>query len=231
MTSFVFDVDGTLTDSRQPINPEFEQFIHKFTGVHACYLCTGSDRPKTIEQIGKKLTNKFIKAYHCSGNHIYQGNKEIHKSSWRITSAEYSFLEQALDHLNYPEPTGNHIEERTGTVNFSIVGRNSNTEQRKRFVRWDIEHNARDTVATQFNMLFSKSHAVIGGDTSIDIFKLGNDKAQIKNLIEDDIIYFGDKCFPGGNDFSLSELAEKYYQIDHGWEQTFEILRKYTNNQ
>ena len=80
-------------------------------------------------------------------------------------------------------------------------------------------------------MLFSKSHAVIGGDTSIDIFKLGNDKAQIKNLIEDDIIYFGDKCFPGGNDFSLSELAEKYYQIDHGWEQTFEILRKYTNNQ
>jgi phosphomannomutase len=223
--NFVFDVDGTLTDSRQQIDKEFLNFMQKFTGMHTCYLCTGSDRKKTVEQLGTSLTNKFSKAFHCSGNLIYSGNKEIHRSPWALTSAEYAFLEQALDNINYSEPTGNHIEERIGTANVSIVGRNCNLEQRKRFVRWDIEHNARDMLATQFNLLFPKSQAIVGGETGIDIFKAGHDKSQIRAHITGDIIYFGDKCFPGGNDYPISSISEKFYQIDHGWQQTFEILK------
>ena len=223
--NFVFDVDGTLTDVRQPIDKKFLKFMHKFTGMHTCYLCSGSDRQKTSEQLGTSLTNKFIKAFHCSGNHIYQGKKEIYKSHWQLSSAEYSFIEQALENINYPEPTGNHIEKRIGSANISIVGRNCNLEQRKRFVLWDTKHNIRNTLATQFNLIFPKSQAVIGGETSIDIFKANCDKSQIKAHITGDIIYFGDKCFPGGNDYSISNISEKFYQIDHGWQQTYEILK------
>lgn len=224
MTSFIFDVDGTLTDSRQRIDKNFLTFMNKFTGMHTCYLCTGSDRQKTVEQLGI-LTNKFTKAFHCSGNHVYQGKKEIYKSPWSLSNHEWAFLEQALENLNYPESTGKHIEERIGTVNFSIVGRGCTLEQRKRFVRWDIEHDARNIVATQFNLIFPKSQAVVGGETGIDIFKKGSDKSQIKAHIQGDFVYFGDRCFPGGNDFAIAELASKYYQIDHGWQQTYEILK------
>lgn len=225
MTSFVFDVDGTLTDSRQPINKQFLDFMIEFTGMHTCYLVTGSDRTKTLEQLGKKLTGQFKKAFQCSGNVIYQGNKKIHETTWALSNQEYSFLEQALENLNYPESTGKHIEERTGTANFSIPGMNSTIEQRKRFVRWDIKHNARETIATQFNLIFGNSQAVIGGDTSLDIFKKGNDKSQIKAHIPENFIYFGDKCFAGGNDYPISCLAKKYHQIDNSWHQTYEILK------
>ena len=30
MTKFLFDVDGTLTDARKPIDPKFEKINHKY---------------------------------------------------------------------------------------------------------------------------------------------------------------------------------------------------------
>ena len=231
MTSFVFDVDGTLTDARQLIDPEFEKFMQEFTKVHTCYICTGSDRPKTIEQIGEELTNKFSKAYHCSGNHVYSNGVEIGKTDWQLTKDEYEFLETALDNINYPEKTGLHIEQRTGTANFSICGRNSTLAQRERYVHWEKENKARKTVAQQFNKLFPASEALVAGETSIDIFKKGHDKSQVRQYIKDDIIFFGDKCFPGGNDFALSKLSERFHQINNGWRETYLILKNFYHNQ
>lgn len=229
MTNFVFDVDGTLTDSRKPIDKKFKDFMLDFTRMHTCYICTGSDRQKTIEQIGEDLTNQFTLAFHCSGNLIYKNSIEIYKNLWALTTAEMEFLQQALDNTYYKEKTGNHIEERLGTVNFSIVGRNASHEQRQRYVKWDNETQARSIIAEQFNNLFEESQAVVGGEISIDIFKKGCDKSQIKKYIEGETIYFGDRCYPGGNDYSISMLCDKFYQIDNGWKQTFSILKEYHN--
>ena len=125
MTNFIFDVDGTLTDSRKSIDKTFKNFMLEFTRMHTCYICTGSDRQKTIEQLGEDLTNQFTLAFHCSGNLIYKRNIEIYKTLWSLSQIEIEFLQQALDNTVYHEKTGNHIEERIGTVNFSIVGRNA----------------------------------------------------------------------------------------------------------
>jgi phosphomannomutase len=228
MTNFIFDVDGTLTDSRKSIDKTFKNFMLEFTRMHTCYICTGSDRQKTIEQLGEDLTNQFTLAFHCSGNLIYKGSIEVYKTLWSLSTVEFNFLQQALDNTVYQEKTGNHIEERIGTVNFSIVGRNATHEQRQRYVKWDNESKARETIANQFNSLFTESQAVIGGETSIDIFKLGCDKSQIKTHIEGETIYFGDKCYPGGNDYAISKICDSFYQIDNGWKQTFSILEKIT---
>lgn len=52
---FAFDVDGTLTPSRQQIFPEFEQWFFKWISFiqskgHSVLLVTGSDYAKTLEQ-------------------------------------------------------------------------------------------------------------------------------------------------------------------------------------
>ena len=52
MKKFIFDVDGTLTDSRQQIDLSFEVYMIKFCCKYDVYLVTGSDRAKTIEQVG-----------------------------------------------------------------------------------------------------------------------------------------------------------------------------------
>lgn len=230
MTNFIFDVDGTLTDSRKPIDKKFKDFMLDFTRMHTCYICTGSDRQKTIEQIGEDLTNQFKLAFHCSGNLIYEQGIEKYKNDWKLSIEETWFLKEKISKSNYIEKTGNHLEERIGTANFSIVGRNATHDQRQRYVKWDTRNNERISIANEFNECFGhKSHAVVGGEISIDIFKKGCDKSQIKKYIDGETIYFGDRCYPGGNDYSISMLCDKFYQIDNGWNETFSILKEYHN--
>ena len=48
---FIFDVDGTLTPSRQKMTKEFKEFFSKWTEENLFYLVTGSDLPKLQEQM------------------------------------------------------------------------------------------------------------------------------------------------------------------------------------
>ena len=225
MTTFLFDVDGTLTDPRRQIVSDFKEFMFDFVKQHKCMIVTGSDRPKTIEQIGEDLTNSFARVYHCSGNHVYEGSKEVYRSEWSLTEQQVLFLKQHLNIIKYPEMTGNHIEQRTGTANFSIVGRNADWDQRARYADWEKVNKGRDTVAMYYNQEFNDSIAQVAGQTSIDIFKKGCDKSQAIREHEGTTIYFGDHCQPGGNDFTAAQASTHFHQIDQGYKQTWEILK------
>ena len=225
MMTFLFDVDGTLTDARKPINQEFKDFMIDFTSKNKCMIVTGSDRPKTVEQIGLELTNAFDRVYHCSGNHVFEGSKEVKKNNWMMSKTQYKFLQDYLHQINYSEMTGNHIEQRIGTANFSIVGRNANWEERARYADWDKVNRGRETVAYYYNDEFKDSVAQVAGETSIDIFPVGCDKSQALNEQEGTTIFFGDNCFPGGNDYTAAQASTYYHQIDDGYKQTWEILK------
>lgn len=229
MTTFLFDVDGTLTDARRPINAEFEYFMEQFVNKHKCMIITGSDREKTIEQIGLDLTVRFERVYHCSGNHVFEGMKEVKKNDWQLSKEQYTFLQQYLQKINYNEMTGNHIEQRTGTANFSIVGRNADWHQRARYVLWDNTNKGRETVAMYYNEEFKDSIAQVAGETSIDIFPVGCDKSRAIKEQKGTTIYFGDNCFPGGNDYTAAQASTRFHQIDGGFMQTWEILKNTYN--
>ena len=225
MTKFLFDVDGTLTDPRKQIDPEFEQVMLEFVNNHQCVIVTGSDRPKTVEQIGLELTNAFERVYHCSGNHVFIGSQEHHKNTWTLTQQQHDFLQQQVDSIDYPEKTGNHIEQRTGTANFSIVGRNADWDQRARYAEWESKNKGRDFIAEAYNNAFSDSVAQVAGETSIDIYKKGCDKSQAVKEQKGTTIYFGDHCYPGGNDYTASQEATVYHQISEGYKETWKILK------
>ena len=58
---------------------------------------------------------------------------------------------------------------------------------------------------------------------TIDIYPKGKDKSQILGCLEGKNIFFGDNCYLGGNDYTISEAAyEKYHVAD--WTQTRDIL-------
>ena len=40
---YLFDVDGTLTDSRQPIDRDFENYLIGLFSHYECSIVTGSD--------------------------------------------------------------------------------------------------------------------------------------------------------------------------------------------
>ena len=233
---FIFDVDGTLTPSRGKMDYNFKAFFNTFCLVNDVYLVTGSDKPKTIEQISEGTYNLCKRVYQCSGSDVWDAETNILKSGWTLSDLARTFLISCEYESLFSLRTGNHIEQRSGMANFSVVGRNANAEQRAKYVEYDTVKNERINIASAFNTMFPDLHATVGGETGIDIAPRGADKSQIlRDFKEDDTIHFyGDAMFEGGNDLPLAYALKDFqlgfsHQVD-GWQHTWEKLREYTTN-
>ena len=210
---YIFDVDGTLTPSRQKIDSEFLNFLLNFAKQNDVYLVTGSDRPKTIEQIGKELYFACQRVYNCSGSDVYEKDILIYRDEWTLPSDAEEFLIDELHHSKFPVRTGNHIERRPGGVNFSVLGRGSEVilEEREEYVKWDINTGERKIIAERFKKRFPEIGCQVGGQTGLDISPLGCDKSQIlRDFKPIDLIYFfGDKLKEGENDYPLGHAIKQ----------------------
>jgi len=229
---FIFDVDGTLTPSRGRMDRKFAIWFSKFCENEDVYLVTGSDRPKTIEQVGEYIYHTCKRVYQCSGCDVYQGERNIRSTSWKLPDLARTFLINCEYESQFTERTGiRHIEERSGMINFSVLGRSANAEQRAKYVAYDTIHNERVTIANAFNTMFPDLDARVGGETGIDIAPCGSDKSQILvDFTEDDTIhFFGDAMFEGGNDKPLADaLQEHQLGVSHqvrDWRDTWEKLK------
>ena len=80
--NYIFDIDGTLTPSRLRIDPEFEIFFLDWMKNKNVYLVTGSDKDKTIEQVGEKIWLNAKYAYQSCGNAVYEGGKLIKENKF-----------------------------------------------------------------------------------------------------------------------------------------------------
>mgnify|MGYP001424212769 FL=1 len=230
---FIFDVDGTLTPSRREIDMDFAVFFTQFCAEHDVYLVTGSDRDKTIEQVGEEIYSLSQRSYNCSGSDVWQGNKHLYTSEWKIPKEAEDWLRAECRVSDFPLRTGLHIEKRPGMVNFSVVGRNATMGERKLYVEFDTVNKERVRIAKDFQMLFPAIQAVVGGETGIDIFPRGKDKSQIvKDFDPNDILhFFGDRMDKAGNDYPLkkvildNDLGMCYSVKD--WKHTWKLLKEH----
>lgn len=225
--NYLFDVDGTLTPSRGIIDSKFKKWFLNFCKNKNVILITGSDRPKTIEQLGKDVYYACKRVYNCSGNDVYEGSKQIKFNDWSLPLGAQRWLKDKLDKSTYPTRTGRHLEVRTGMVNFSVVGRNADNLQRKNYYQYDCENNERFSIAQEFEKQYPELQAKIGGETGLDIFPVGCDKGQVINdFKKSSIKFFGDRCDPQGNDYPLAKLLKKN-QVFHvaDWQDCWEFLK------
>ena len=224
---FVFDVDGTLTPSRKKIDINFAVFFEKFCKTNPVYFVTGSDKPKTIEQIGETIFNSAQFSFNCAGNEVWNKDYLVHSSDWKPEQEIVNYLETLLDESQFPEKTGRHIELRKGMVNFSIPGRNCSFKQREQYVDWDSKTQERKLFYNKIKDKFNQIDVYIGGETGLDIFKKGFGKSQAINKIRtapsDIIYYFGDQIFPGGNDYDVAMLCDHYINVN-SWLDTYNSL-------
>lgn len=222
---FAFDVDGTLTDSRQTIDPEFATQFKKFISQNRVFLVTGSDYPKTLEQVGEEILNSVEAVYCCCGNTEYRQGILVNQNDFELNLEMKWYFEELLAKSNFEPKTGNHIEERIGMVNFSILGRNATLEERKKYVEWDKLTNEREELKNRIDSRYLHIDVTMGGETGLDIYPKGKDKSQVADLIPP-FIYFGDRTELGGNDHSISLKADHAYQVV-GWRDTQRILKNF----
>ena len=212
MKKFIFDVDGTLTPSRQQIDSDFLLFMMFFASKHDVYLVTGSDRDKTLEQIGVDLYNAAERVYNCSGADVYEQDKNVYRSEWTLPWDVERFLNDELDYSVFPYRNGNHIERRPGGINFSVLGRHKDTSLgRKEYIKWDKERLEREDIADRIRRSFPGLTVVLGGQTGLDIGPYGSDKSQILRDFskDDEIHFFGDMMLEGENDYSLAKAVQE----------------------
>jgi hypothetical protein len=109
---------------------------------------------------------------------------------------------------------------------------------------YDKLYKDREKFIKLFTARFTRFEAYKGGDVSIDICLHNCNKSQVLTLLppNDKILFFGDRCLPGGIDYPLARFCTKadhdnihgnltdiyrwkYFQIDDGYKQTWEILK------
>ena len=224
MKKFIFDVDGTLTPSRKQMDIGFSSEFLIFCCKYDTYLVTGSDKAKTVEQVGSDIYNRCKRVFNCSGSDIYDGHNSVYRSNWKPSNELISFLNDELDFSDFPIRTGNHIEHRPGGINFSVLGRGEDSmKHRKEYVKWDINTTERILMADRIKNEFPYLNIQIGGETGLDMSD--SDKSQILTDFnpEDEIHFFGDMMLEGQNDYPLAKALKDMGGYPHhvkNWEDT-----------
>jgi len=231
---YVFDIDGTLTPSRLKIDSEFETFFLEWMEGKEIYLVTGSDKDKTIEQVGEKIWTKATRVYQSCGNAVYENGELIRQIDFDLGKDLKKLLEQFLEVSEWEDRYDIHIEKRIGLINFSTIGRTCTQEAREKYATWDKVSGERILFCKLIEDRYPHLEATVGGQISIDIYPKGKNKGQILDELEGSVSFFGDRCAPGGNDYPIAHRLDyermKMQRMSvvfdvEGWEDTWNYLK------
>jgi len=215
----LFDVDGTLTESRKKIKPNMVEKLKELKKKYTIAIVGGSDLKKQQEQLGDTL-RLFDYIFSENGLIAFRGEECIHKKNMILYMGEDNYQKLINYCMNYiskiklPKKRGSFFELRTGMLNVSPIGRSCTYEERLEFYELDKKNNIRKNFIAamekdlkSLNLKFSA-----GGQISIDIFPIGWDKTYcLQHLKKDEFnkFYFvGDRTEPGGNDYEIFSSSE-----------------------
>lgn len=214
-TVFLFDVDGTLTPSRQKASADILEHLRWLRQYVKIAFVGGSDLCKQQEQLSSDILSLFDYSFPENGVSYYRHDQLISKKRLVDHVGEerlqrlINFVLHYLSTITLPRKRGTFIEMRDSMINISPIGRQCTQEERKEFLAYDKQNQIRENMVAVLKKEFGQDniHFSVGGEISIDVFPHGWDKRYcVKHLIDDsvkNIYFFGDMVHPGGNDYEI----------------------------
>jgi phosphomannomutase len=218
----VFDLDGTLAESKSPIDAEMATLLERLLGVVRVAVISGGGWAQFQEQLlshlgtGRRLSR--LSLLPVCGTAFYE-----YSTGWTLryaddlTSEEKSTINAALQQViasTGPAPTkvwGDRIEDRGSQITFSALGQEAPLDAKSAF---DPGFVKRAAMKAQLDAVIPEFSVRMGGTTSIDITRPGIDKAYgIRKLSEilaielDQMLFVGDALFSGGNDSPVRDAG------------------------
>ena len=224
----VFDLDGTLAESKSAIDAEMAQLLEHLLRLVKVAVISGGAWEQFEKQVLAHLPRdeclKSLSLLPTCGTRFYR-----YGSGWELLYAE-DFTEverrKIVDSLQQtitstggnPERVwGEVIEDRGSQITFSALGQLAPLEEKK---KWDPDFAKRKKMEAALETLIPEFSVHLGGATSIDVTQHGIDKAygirklrDILRIAIDEMIFIGDAIFPGGNDYPAKEAGAPSIEV------------------
>jgi phosphomannomutase len=224
----VFDLDGTLAESKSALDAEMAQLLDHLLGLVKVAVISGGDWQQFETQVLAHLSQvellRNLSILPTCGTRFYR-----YANHWEPLYAEDFTAEQRMkivDSLQSavrqagekPERVwGEVIEDRGGQITFSALGQLAPLEAKK---KWDPDFAKRRKIAAVLETLIPEFSVHLGGATSIDITPNGVDKGygirKLRDVLRIEIhemIFIGDALFPGGNDYPAKDAGALSIQV------------------
>ena len=218
----VFDLDGTLAESKASLDAEMAILFNALLRIVKVAVISGGDWPQFEKQVLSNLPHddhlKNLSLLPTCGTKFYRYTadwKKIYSEDFTAEEKEkiISSLKQAIGASGFKveKVWGETIEDRGSQITFSALGQQAPLEEKK---KWDPDFIKRKKIKTLLEKLIPEFSVRLGGATSIDVTKPGIDKAYGIRKLRDilsigikEMIFIGDALFPGGNDYPAEEAG------------------------
>ena len=224
----VFDLDGTLAESKSALDAEMSALLHQLLGIVKVAVISGGDWSQFEKQMLSKLPHdeslRNLSILPTCGTKFYQN-----AGSWeKLYSEDFTKVEKekiiasfkkVLITVGYKETKvwGEIIEDRGSQITFSALGQQAPIKEKK---KWDTDFVKRKKMKALLDKLIPEFSVRLGGTTSVDITKPGIDKGYGIRKLRDtlgiaipEMIFIGDALFPGGNDYPAKEAGALSIQV------------------
>ena len=218
----VFDLDGTLAQSKSSLDAEMAALLNKLLGVIKVAVISGGDWSQFQKQVLSHLTSderlKNLSLLPTCGTQFYKyekGWEELYAEDFTSEQKRkvISSLKKAIEQsgLKAENVWGEVIQDRGSQITFSALGQEAPLKEK---VKWDPDFTKRKKMKAILDTLIPEFSVRLGGSTSIDVTKPGIDKAygirklrDILGIAIKEMIFVGDALFPGGNDYPAEEAG------------------------
>lgn len=238
-----FDLDDTLAVTKSPISDRMSELLGKLLEKYDVCVISGGKYEQFTKQVVERievhphLLNKLHLMPTC-GTRYYRYDEL--EEGWALQYAEDLSKEQknqiitALEvsakevGLWVDKPYGEIIEDRESQITYSALGQQAPAEKKYEWAKKYADEKLvlRQKVADRIPDLEVR----LGGTTSVDVTRIGIDKAYgMQKLIDaldiskDEILFIGDKLQEGGNDYPVKAMGIDTVEVD-GWEDTALVI-------
>jgi phosphomannomutase len=224
----VFDLDGTLAESKASLDAEMAALFSSLLEIVKVAVISGGDWPQFEKQVLSNLPHdehlKNLSLLPTCGTKFYQYAQDWKKIYSEDFSADekgkiISSLAQAIGASGFKveKVWGEVIEDRGSQITFSALGQRAPLEEKK---KWDPDFSKRKKIKTALDHLLPEFSVRLGGTTSIDVTKPGIDKGYGIQKLRDtlgiavaEMLFIGDALFPGGNDYPAKKAGAESIQV------------------
>jgi HAD superfamily hydrolase (TIGR01484 family) len=223
----VFDLDGTLAESKGKIDAEMAELLTKLLTVARVAIISGGDWPQFDKQVVGRLPQgtdfSRLSILPTCGTKFYaydeQGWKKVYAENFSPEEKQKIIyaIRQAVVGVQVAETWGEQIDDRDSQITFSALGQKAPLEPKK---DWDPDHKKRKRIQSELQKLLPEFAVNIGGATSIDVTRKGIDKAygmrKLRDILKIDVghmLFLGDALFEGGNDYPARASGADCIQV------------------